>query len=227
MQFTNQSMQDIIAELSHEVTSLQAGDVITFDVLDPDEGGVYAGERITIEGKAYIYRGYKSWIDLAELLRVTARVLTHDRLGRKLIEPPDQRARFVADHKFKERIPEPDHFRGVYLRLPREPGTRVKIVHDPLYVFIFGSGLVCDLIPIFGTYKVAADNLDCLRKFRALSHHLPAVGINREPGFIRVRVLLIPIPSGSRHPRIVVIQTSARGKVGRIILGCLGLCLRA
>ena len=69
MQFTNQSMQEIIDELRTEIDLLEAGDMITFKELDPDEGGTYAGESITIEEKEYIYRGYKSWVSLAELLK--------------------------------------------------------------------------------------------------------------------------------------------------------------
>ncbi|MGC9351613.1 MAG: methyltransferase domain-containing protein [Sulfurovum sp.] len=68
MKFTNQTMQEILAELSHEIRSLQPGDVISFDVLDPDEGGRYAGEKVMIEGEEYLYHGYKSWTDLAQLL---------------------------------------------------------------------------------------------------------------------------------------------------------------
>jgi hypothetical protein len=69
MQFTTQTMQEIIDELRREVETLDAGDMITFDVLDPDEGGTYAGESILIEDRAYIYRGYRSWVSLAELLK--------------------------------------------------------------------------------------------------------------------------------------------------------------
>lgn len=61
-------MQEIIAELSLEVASLEPGDVISFDVLDPDEGGKYAGEKVVIEDNEYLYHGYKSWTDLAQLL---------------------------------------------------------------------------------------------------------------------------------------------------------------
>lgn len=68
MKFTNQTMQEIFAELHQEIRSLQPGDVISFNVLDPDEGGKYAGEKIVIEEREYLYHGYKSWIDLAQLL---------------------------------------------------------------------------------------------------------------------------------------------------------------
>ena len=69
MQFTDQSMQEIIGSLSDAVASMDEGDVIAFDVLDPDEGKGYAGEEVVIDGKSYIYRGYKSWVGLAELLK--------------------------------------------------------------------------------------------------------------------------------------------------------------
>jgi len=46
----------------------QASECISFEVLDPDLGEGYAGEMLDIEEQTYIYRGYKSWTDLAELL---------------------------------------------------------------------------------------------------------------------------------------------------------------
>jgi len=68
LKFTKETLQEILAELKQEVASLQQGDVISFDVLDPDEGGRYAGEKVVIEEKEYLYHGYKSWTDLAQLL---------------------------------------------------------------------------------------------------------------------------------------------------------------
>ncbi len=61
-------MEDIIISLSMQINMCEAGDHISIEVLDPDLGEGYAGEQIHIDGRIYIYRGYKSWIDLAELL---------------------------------------------------------------------------------------------------------------------------------------------------------------
>ena len=42
---------------------------VSFEVLNPDHlDGGYGGKEITIDGKIYLYRGYKSWTDLAEIL---------------------------------------------------------------------------------------------------------------------------------------------------------------
>lgn len=68
MIFTTQSMQDIIKLLSPKIKDCEAGKNISFEILDPDLGEGYAGEIVEIEGESYIYRGYKSWTDLAELL---------------------------------------------------------------------------------------------------------------------------------------------------------------
>ncbi len=51
-----------------QINKLEAGQSISFETLDPDLGEGYAGEKLDIEGITYIYRGYKSWTDLAELL---------------------------------------------------------------------------------------------------------------------------------------------------------------
>jgi hypothetical protein len=61
-------MQDIIKALSAEANACATGKYFSFEILDPDLGEGYAGEIVEREGESYIYRGYKSWSDLAELL---------------------------------------------------------------------------------------------------------------------------------------------------------------
>jgi len=66
MTFTTQTMQEIIPYLQKR---LKDQEKIRFKVLDPDLAEGYAGERVIIDGKHYLCRGYKSWVDLAELLK--------------------------------------------------------------------------------------------------------------------------------------------------------------
>lgn len=61
-------MQDLMKGFTKETNALKAGETISFEILDPDISEGYAGEVLEIEGETYIYRGYKSWTDLAELL---------------------------------------------------------------------------------------------------------------------------------------------------------------
>ena len=61
-------MENIIISLSMQINMCETGDYICIEVLDPDLGEGYAGEQIHIDGRTYLYRSYKSWIDLAELL---------------------------------------------------------------------------------------------------------------------------------------------------------------
>ena len=58
-------MQDILP-LLQEI--LKTDSSVSFDVFNPDLEEGYAGKQIIIEDKIYIYRGYKAWTDLAELL---------------------------------------------------------------------------------------------------------------------------------------------------------------
>ena len=62
-------MQDIIINLSAKAKACGAGEYFSFEILDPDLGDGYAGDIVEIDGESYIYRGYKAWTDLAELLR--------------------------------------------------------------------------------------------------------------------------------------------------------------
>ncbi len=68
MIFTTQSMQDIITTLSVQAKMCEAAETFSFETVDPDLGEGYAGDLLEIDGANYIYRGYKSWTDLAELL---------------------------------------------------------------------------------------------------------------------------------------------------------------
>lgn len=64
--FTTEPMTDI---LSWAQTTLQENDSLVFEVLNPDIGrGHYAGETVAVGETDYLYRSYKAWSDLGELL---------------------------------------------------------------------------------------------------------------------------------------------------------------
>ncbi len=65
MVFTTQNMQEIIQSLQQLI---KKRDTVSFYILNPDLHDGYAGYEVIIENKSYIYRGIKSWTDLAELL---------------------------------------------------------------------------------------------------------------------------------------------------------------
>lgn len=151
-------MQEIIAALSREIALLNAGDVITFDVLDPDEGGVYAGESITIEEKEYLYRGYKSWISLAELLKC------------KMLTPHSSDHPFVTLHFEKLRE---DSFHA-----SRQEDKKEKYGSDSLFFNIKKMEE-----PSFLYYYLQAlDNAGIAEKKRILN-----LGINRGDEFEAIR----------------------------------------
>ncbi len=68
---------------THLKSVLEKGETtVSFEVLNPDAlTGTYAGKEVKIENQTYIYRGYKAWMDLAELLfcrMLTPRVIDKD-----------------------------------------------------------------------------------------------------------------------------------------------------
>ena len=64
--FINETMFEIILYLENE---LKSNNEVLVEVLNPDlEKNYYAGEKVLIDNKEFIYRSYKSWSDLAELL---------------------------------------------------------------------------------------------------------------------------------------------------------------
>jgi len=79
--FTNESMLDISTYLK---TQLDKGEnILEFCVLSPDYlNNTYAGKHVEINGDSFVYRGYKAWTDLAELLycRMLTPVMENDYL---------------------------------------------------------------------------------------------------------------------------------------------------
>ena len=67
--FTSQTMFEIINILEEKINSIDSKETISFEVLNPDIAtSTYAGNIIIIDSIEYIYRGYKSWVDLAQIL---------------------------------------------------------------------------------------------------------------------------------------------------------------
>ncbi len=79
--FTDEPLIDIFIWAQRE---LEIFDTFTLEVLNPDIGrGHYAGSLLVLDGKEYIYRSYKAWSDLAELL--SCRLLIPITLGSNTI----------------------------------------------------------------------------------------------------------------------------------------------
>jgi hypothetical protein len=68
MQYFRLESLDKIIRLLQEQLKLQ--DIVEFGVVNPDiDDGVYAGQEVYIDKEAYIYRDYKNWSDLANILK--------------------------------------------------------------------------------------------------------------------------------------------------------------
>jgi len=80
--FTNQSLLTISTWIKNELCSK---DRVEFEVVNPDISSIlFSGEIIVIDSITYLYRGYKAWINLAELLH--CRVLTPEKVTKNSIK---------------------------------------------------------------------------------------------------------------------------------------------
>jgi hypothetical protein len=66
MIFSTQTMQEILPLLQ---SHLHTHKDVSFTVLNPDLDEGYAGHEVILDESTYLYRGYKTWCDLAELLK--------------------------------------------------------------------------------------------------------------------------------------------------------------
>jgi hypothetical protein len=63
---TNENMFEIVLYLENELKNFNEVDI---EILNPNiKDNIYAGERLQLNNQEFIYRSYKSWSDLAEIL---------------------------------------------------------------------------------------------------------------------------------------------------------------
>lgn len=63
---TNENMFEIVLYLENELKNFNEVDI---EILNPNiKDDIYAGERLQLNNQEFIYRSYKSWSDLAEIL---------------------------------------------------------------------------------------------------------------------------------------------------------------
>lgn len=112
MTFTTQTMQDILLVVKKE---LQDKSQITFTVLNPDMSEGYAGHHVTINKTTYLYRGYKAWMDLAELLK--CRMVTPKKIDDTLVQLTFIKLKnnsFHSDRKENEKYGTNSHFAQIH-----------------------------------------------------------------------------------------------------------------
>jgi len=110
--FTTHSMQNILALLQK---SLLTQNHIAFIVLNPDAYDSYAGTPIKIMSKTYLYRSYKSWSDLAELLQ--CKMLTPKIAEKHLVQITFTKLKIESFHtesKNNEKYGIHSHFAQIY-----------------------------------------------------------------------------------------------------------------
>jgi len=112
MTFTSHSMQEILPLLQQ---SFKDKEQIRFTVLNPDISDTYAGETVIIDGTHYLYRGYKAWMDLAELLK--CKMLTPNKINDTLIQLTFVKLKedsFHSDSKENEKYGTDSHFAQIH-----------------------------------------------------------------------------------------------------------------
>ena len=73
--FNTFSMLEIIKNFKEQLSSMSPKEILEFEVVNPDYlSSAYSGQQIELEGEVFIYRGYKAWVDLAQILH--CRMLT-------------------------------------------------------------------------------------------------------------------------------------------------------
>jgi len=105
--FYTQSLLEITTILQEQLDSIHPKECLEFEVVNPDRvTSTYSGNLVTIENREYIYRGYKEWVDLAQILHckmLTPTVLTRDTILLRFekLNPDDSFHKSINDKEEK------------------------------------------------------------------------------------------------------------------------------
>lgn len=84
MIFFDEPLFHIFLVLKEKLAYISRNETVSFEVIDPDVSNEFSGTLIEVSGVKYIYRPYKVWVDLAEILH--CRIMTPKAVGENRIE---------------------------------------------------------------------------------------------------------------------------------------------
>ena len=105
--FHTHSMLEIKTTLQEQLEILRPHECLKFEVLNPDVAtSTYSGNIIRVDKQQFIYRGYKEWVDLAQILHckmLTPTVLTRDTVVLRFekLNPDDSFHKSINDKEEK------------------------------------------------------------------------------------------------------------------------------
>lgn len=126
MTFTTQTMQEILPLLQKH---LSIESTISFHVLHPDRAEGYAGTVITLDNTTYIYRSFKTWMDLAELLHCKMSLPTEEGNTISITYTKLSTDSFHSDSKDVEKYGTDSHF------------AQIHKMEEPAFIYYYTQAL--------------------------------------------------------------------------------------
>ena len=181
LKFKSESLFDILKILEEKLYLLKSKEIIEFEVLNPDiETSKYAGSVISIKNEEYIYRGYKSWTDLSEILfcKMLTPILLDEDVVRIRFEKLDLDDSF---HKSSEVKEEKYGINSVFSKIYKneEPAF---LVH---YLKALKNVDINKRIRILNLGINSGDEFEVIKKYASNFENLELVGIDYCPTAIQ------------------------------------------
>ena len=160
MHFTDEPLQTILPILEAKLTQ---ADSVSFTALNPDLfENTYAGTQVTIEGRTYLYRSLRAWVELAELLG--CRMHVPEKVGASLL------------HITYEKLAKKESFHTANVKRKEE-----KYGSDSVFAKIHKM----EEPAFFCYYRQALENVNIMQRKRILN-----LGVNRGDEFEVIKKLV-------------------------------------
>jgi len=132
MDFKTTSTIDIINILREKLKNIKPKDTLVFDVLNPDIAtSTYSGNIIKIDADSYIYRGYKAWIDIAQILY--CRMLTPIVVSKHILTMRFEKLGADSFHKITATKEEKYGTSSIFSQIHKQ--------HEPSFIYYYTQAL--------------------------------------------------------------------------------------
>jgi len=172
--FYTLSMLEIIKTLRNHLQDIKPKEFVEFEVLNPDFcTSTYSGNIIELQNIRYIYRSYKSWVDLAQLLSC------------KMLTP-----RVLSTHTIAlqfEKLNEDDSFHKVITDKEEKYGqesifSQIHKIQEPSFIYSYTQAL--KNVSINSRYRIlnlgvnSGDEFEAIKEYTKNFSDLELIGID-------------------------------------------------
>ena len=180
MHFTIHTTIEIIDIITNQLKSIKPKEILEFNVLNPDIiTSTYSGNIIKINNENYVYRGYKAWVDLAQIL--SCKMLTPKTVSTNIVTLRFEKLNSDSFHKSTASKEEKYGSNSIF--------SEIHKMQEPSFIYYYIEALknvhIDKRLKILNLGVNSGDEFEVIKQYANNFKNLELVGIDFCPSAIQ------------------------------------------